>query len=226
MKHLLLFAAAIALSGCVVTIVDDSGPGANAGTGAGAVGGSPATGGASSMGGTPSTGGGGAGTGGSGGTGGSSGCEAPPSPQAFEVGTGESCFARLAPLDVVPMMSGPQGGYHVWFAFGCTTCGADAHVKWGVKDPQTGVIIAQTYDSEAVLPLSPGPFPQFAGIQHGMPGGFFNDPPDPLPPGTHVVMWGDLVDDQGMVLVHDEVEVVIGDVMPWDPCANDPNCNG
>lgn len=225
-----VLAALFALNGCIVKVHDgDTGTGAGNGTGGSAstTGGAPSSGGSNNGGaggaGGLETGGGGS-AGGTGVGGGPPMCDAPPNPAAFEVGTGEVCYTRLADLDVVDMMSGPQGGYHVWFAFGCTDCTADSHIKWGVKDPVTGLVINQTYDSESFFTLSGAPFRQVAGIQHGMPGGFFNDPPDPLPPGTHVIMWAQLLDDQGMVKHEDEVEVVIGDVVPWDPCVNDPNC--
>src|SRR5687768_6189451 len=76
---------------------------------------------AATTGGVGAAGPGGAGPGGAG-SGGSSGCDTPPDPETFEMGTGEHCFARLSANQAVDLISGPQGGYHVWLAIGCADC--------------------------------------------------------------------------------------------------------
>jgi hypothetical protein len=141
----------------------------------------------------------------------------------FEIGTGEKCFARLADGQEIPMMQGPQGGFHLWLAVGCSDCSASAHLKWGVRDPVTGAPIPDTYDSEAFVPLSPGAWPQAAGIFATMPGVVWDpEGSPPLPKGTEVVLWADVLDGT-TVTHHDQVRIIVGDTVPWDPCIEDPN---
>ena len=162
-------------------------------------------------------------TGGEGGVGGMPGCSAPPNPTEFEIGTGEHCFARLEEGEVVPLMQGPQGGYHVWLAFGCQGCDPQLHVKWGVRDPSTGEMIPQTYESEAVIDLVGGPFRQLAGVTVGMPGITW-DPEayPPLPEGTMFELWAQLIGPSGEVLLEDAHELELGPTVVWDPCAENP----
>lgn len=219
-----LFLSLAALLACGTQVTsgsddDDPAAGGESGEGGNTHGGGASQGGS---GGAISTGGSG-GEGGEGGVGGSPGCTAPASPASFEIGTGEHCFARLADGDTVPLMSGPQGGYHVWLAFGCQACEPQLHVKWGVRDPQTGEIIPQTYDSEAVIDLTGAPFRQLAGITVGMPGISW-DPEayPPLPEGTPFELWAQLIGPSGEVLDEEARELVLGPTVVWDPCAETP----
>src|SRR4051812_16305154 len=95
-------------------------------------------------GGTTGGGGSGGGTGASGGSGGAGGdtgtdviCDDPPSPQMFEIGTGEKCFSRLTANQVIPVKQGPQGGFHLWLAMGCSDCPEKVTVLYGLKDKAT-----------------------------------------------------------------------------------------
>lgn len=166
---------------------------------------------------------------GGGGEGGGGGCSKPSGTGDFALGQGEDCFEEVVPGQQVPMFAGPQGGYHVWLAVGCGDCGSSIHAKWGVRDPATGSMLAGTYDNEAVLDLYGDSWRQHAGIVVGMPGlqwDVENDPP--LPPGSAVVVWLQILDDGGAVVREAEIEEVIGQTQVWDPCAedpNDPNCS-
>ncbi|MFO0761788.1 MAG: hypothetical protein U0359_35430 [Byssovorax sp.] len=151
-------------------------------------------------------------------------CDAPPDPQAFEIGTGELCFERLAPMQEVPMMQGPQGGFHVWLAVGCMDCGAKAVVAYGVKDPATGTWLPGTGELKLVLDFSPGAFPQHAGITDFLPGIIW-DPMSVLAKGTHVILSASVLDDSMKPIHSGEVEVVLGDTVMWSPpCDTGPNC--
>lgn len=174
-----------------------------------------------------SEGGGSAGGAGEGGAGGAaaSECETPPSVGSFELGSGETCFEPLVDGATVPLISGPQGGYHLWVAVGCSDCAAQVSLEWGVRDPATGETLANTYSSQGAVSLSGGAWPQAAGMIAGMPGVSWDPEVEPpLAPGTHVILW---VETVGGVSHASEVEVVIGETVSWDPCAetpDDPNC--
>jgi hypothetical protein len=145
---------------------------------------------------------------------------------AFEIGTGETCFETLVDGQEVPLMQGPQGGYHVWLGVGCDDCVDMPILTYGVLDPATGMTLKDTYESQTVLDLSNDAWPQAAGLFTTMPGLSW-DPINYPPPakGTHVILYAKLT-DQSMALLHEgQVEVVVGDVVVWDPCVNDPmNC--
>lgn len=164
------------------------------------------------------------GTGGNGGSGGGSGCDTPANPKTFEVGTGEKCFARVLDGGEVPLMNGPQGGYHVWLAIGCSDCAPVTHLRFGAHDPVTQQPFPGTSDTEQMLPLSNDPWAQRAGVTVYMPGVSWDPENEPPPPkGTHMILWSDSLDAGNQVVHHDEVEIVIGDTQTWDPCAENPN---
>lgn len=166
---------------------------------------------------------GGTAEGGSGGSGGAAACDTPPEPGAFEIGTGEECFSRVADGDEVPLMNGPQGGYHMWLALGCQDCQTPTLLRFGAHDPATGMPLTETYDQQEMVPLHGEGFPQAAGIIVTMPGLSWDpEGQPPLAKGTHVVLWAKAYD--GDQLLHEaQVEVVVGDIQTWDPCADDPN---
>jgi hypothetical protein len=151
-------------------------------------------------------------------------CDPPSSPIAFELGTGEKCFERLTPGGTVPMMEGPQGGYHLWVALGCTDCGAQAHVKFGVDDPATGAPIEGTGPTEQFVDLKGDSWPQRAGIIQGLPGLSW-DPEysPPLPEGTPVRLWIQVFDAGSSIIHEASFDLLIGETLVWDPCAEDPN---
>jgi hypothetical protein len=221
------FSLAAALSACVVVSSGSDGAGAGGGSTSATTGGSGQGGNAQGSGGSgvggQATGGGGAGAGG-----GVPLCDPPAGVSDFEIGTGAKCFEPLAPLDVIPLNQGPQGGYHLWLAIGCADCGDTPVLSWGVKDPATMMTLPNTYDSQAVIDLSNQAWPQIAGIYTFMPGYSFDPVNNPPPaPGTHVILWAKLADGSGTPLHEGQVEVVIGDTVVFDPCAEnpqDPNC--
>lgn len=203
LRHLLLVSALVGLTACQSSVENPSGEGGHANAGGG--------------------GEGGGGAGGSGGTGGSAECAAPASPAMFEIGTGEKCFSRLAASDEVPLLNGPQGGYHVWLAIGCEDCNDPVLLRFGARDPQTGAPFGGMEDLQEMVPLEGAAWPQAAGLTVFMPGLSWD--PEGVPPpakGTHVVLWAEAYD--GAELVHQaEVEVIIGDLQEWNPCAEDPD---
>lgn len=173
---------------------------------------------------------GGAGGGGEGGQGGEAPatCDPPPSPEVFEIGTGEDCFARVQPGQELPLIAGPQGGFHMWVAMSCAGCSAEMHLRYGALDPATGEHFANTYASEGLFELSgDAKSRQRAMLTAGVPGMSW-DPVafPPLEKGAAVRLYVEHLVD-GMVVERSEVDVVVGDTVTWDPCAEDPSmCTG
>lgn len=154
-------------------------------------------------------------------------CTAPDNPAAFEVGTGEACFERLSEGQTVPLMSGPQGGYHVWLAVGCADCAGDVILRYKTLDPATMEPLAGTEaDNEvfAQLDASSG-WAQQAGIQIGMPGSDWDPELDPHPaPGTELILQVQALSASTEELLHEaSVELTIGETMAWDPCDLEPD---
>jgi hypothetical protein len=151
-------------------------------------------------------------------------CTTPPDVGAFEIGTGETCFEALAAEGEVTLMSGPQGGFHVWLATGCTDCGTVVHLKYGVHAIGSTTPLDGTYDEEAMAELTGKDWPQKAGLVVHMPGQNW-DPVTYPPPakGDKVLLWADAYAPNGDLWHHDEVIVTIGDTMEWNPCATNPN---
>jgi hypothetical protein len=167
----------------------------------------------------------GSGGGGEGGQGGGtpSACDAPPSPKAFEIGTGEVCFERLAAGQEVPLVQGPQGGFHVWVAMSCAGCGTEMHLRYGALDPATGEHFENTYPNEGLFELSgDATSRQRAMLTAVMPGVPW-DPVafPPLEKGAAVRLYVEHLED-GMVVERSEVDVILGDTVSWDPCAENP----
>ncbi|XXX77259.1 hypothetical protein WMF30_00600 [Sorangium sp. So ce134] len=226
-----LFAVVLLCLHCGSNVEDGSSDGRSGvsgegGSGTAGEGGSSATGeggGSTGEGGGSTTGegGGSAGEGGGGG-----GCRPPDGPAVFEIGTGETCFERIDDGATFPVMAGPQGGYHLWLAVGCTDCGATVRLRWGVKDPATGDLFESTVPQEAVIALSPGEFPHAFGLPARLPGGVW-DPGAVLAEGTRVILAAEARNDDGSTKHAAQVEVVLGATEAWGlPCSDDPETCG
>lgn len=150
-------------------------------------------------------------------------CTPPAETPEFAIGTGELCFAPLADGDVVPMMNGPQGGFHVWLAIGCTDCGGSVQLSYKLLDPETKELIPGTYDLNEASAVLGGDWPQAAGIQMALPGSDWGDESDqPLAKGTKILVQV-AVEKSGDVLHEGEVQIEIGDTKSWDPCDANPD---
>jgi hypothetical protein len=150
-------------------------------------------------------------------------CTPPAETPDFAIGTGELCFTPLADGDVVPMMNGPQGGYHLWLAIGCTDCGEAVQVSYKLLDPETKELIPGTYELNQASAMLGGEWPQAAGIQVALPGTEWDEESDALPKGTKILMQV-TVDKNGAGTVHEgEVQIEIGETQAWDPCDANPD---
>lgn len=66
------------------------------------------------------------------------GCGADEGTPFFEVGTGESTFEALGEGATVPLIHGPQGGYHVWLGVRHRGLGpGDVILEYGARDATT-----------------------------------------------------------------------------------------
>lgn len=149
-------------------------------------------------------------------------CEAPPAPDAFEVGTGELCFERVSNAEL-PLLAGPQGGYHLFAAIGCADCEADVTFSYVVLDPATNEIFPGTYpDNQWVVAMSgASEWTQAAGLQIGMPGFQWDDTDPPPPKGTPLrlrVTVTDAVDSRSA-----DLDFTLGDTLDWNPCDANPD---
>ncbi len=208
-RYALLFLASLGLAACQGSVTGSSANGGEGGSGEGGNGGN---------GGSTST------TSSSSSTSTGPACDTPAGAGKFEIGTGEKCFEPLAEGDEIPLMNGPQGGYHVWLATGCTDCGTVVHFKYGAHDPATNMPLTGSYDEEAMVELSGAAWPQKAGIVIHMPGLSW-DPMNEPPPakGTQVILWAEAYTPQGDLWHKAEVLVTIGDIQEWNPCIENPN---
>lgn len=151
-------------------------------------------------------------------------CDPPSDPAEFEVGTGEECFERLDAGGAIPLMNGPQGGYHLFVAVGCADCPEEVRISYGARDPQTGEALAGTYESEEVKELGGDDWHQTAGIQLSMPGLSWDETSDPPPAkGTPLVLWAEAKDKSGSSIHTAEIALTIGATVQWDPCEGDGN---
>ncbi|WP_437681839.1 hypothetical protein [Sorangium sp. So ce131] len=194
--------------------------GGSATTGAGGVSTGDGGGGSTGDGGGGSTGDGGGGSTGDGG------CRPPDNPAVFEIGTGETCFTRVEDGATLPVMAGPQGGYHLWLAVGCRACDATIRLRYAVKDPATGDLFPSTAAQEGMVPLGAGEFRRAAGLPALLPGGVWA-PDAVLAEGTRVLLEAEVRDDSGATQHAARVEVVLGATEVWSPpCNPDPETCG
>ena len=168
---------------------------------------------------------GGSGGSGAGGSGGESSCPATPDLEGFVMGTGEHCFEPIEEGSVLPLYAGPQGGYHVWLAIGCTDCGPSVDVEWFAIDPATGEMLEGALFSEQIVDLE-GVWPHATGLIVAMPGDQFDTVTTPPPPaGTRFILHARTWSGPAYEM---NVEVEIGALEMWDPCQMEPDhplCN-
>ncbi|APR86480.1 Hypothetical protein A7982_11829 [Minicystis rosea] len=58
----------------------------------------------------------------------------------LQVGTGEDDFETLGTGVTVPVIYGPQGGSHIWFAARCRALGEHAVLDYSLEDEQGNVV--------------------------------------------------------------------------------------
>jgi hypothetical protein len=151
-------------------------------------------------------------------------CEAPTSPAAFELGTGDTCFERLTPGQTITVFAGPQGGYHVWTSLGCSDCPAKTILEYGVKTADTRAWINDA-PVKLVATLGPGPWAQQAGLRSFLPGDSFSDKEaNARPPvGLHVLLTMRALDAGNAEIHAAEIPLVLGETEELPAAC--PDCN-
>lgn len=147
-------------------------------------------------------------------------CGETPDAPAFEIGTGEVCYEPLRDGQVVPHLTGPQGGYHVWAAVLCPACPpkvvATVYAKLAETDETVGEVTTR------VIELKSG---QTAGLLAYLLGSTA-DPSSHLPEGTQLLVRIELTTLAGEPLHAGERLEELGPVEIWlNQCDPDPeNC--
>ncbi len=147
-------------------------------------------------------------------------CSAPEGAGEFEAGTGEVCFERVEDGGTIPLMEGPQGGWHIWLAVGCTDCGTSAHLRAVVTDPTDGEEVVP--NTEVFADLSSDAWPQIAGLQLSMPDPY--EVGSKSARGTPLAIHVEVLDLETSEVLHEvELSAVLGGTQTWDPCDTNPD---
>ena len=152
----------------------------------------------------------------------SGGCPTPEGASPFEIGTGDTCFERVSAGQTLPVNAGPQGGFHLWTAFGCADCGEKATVQFGAQDPKTKEFLLG-FATKVVVDLQGGDWKQRAGLTAVLPGDAWDQTANKLPTGSHVVLSLSVLGDGGKALHSSEVEVVLGPEVS-SSCSDEDTC--
>jgi hypothetical protein len=122
---------------------------------------------------------------------------------SLQIGGGEACFVALQQGQTVPLIAGPQGGFHLWMGIRCRNCGQNQVVTFGVKDVDGNFTVGQSLSASLTLD-EVGDYRHTAGVQAAMPGDGFADP---AYLGDSFTIWLEMqIDGQ---TVSDEVTVVV-----------------
>mgnify|MGYP000916825285 CR=1 FL=1 len=144
-------------------------------------------------------------------------CGEIPSPPEFAVGTGEVCYEPVRNGQVVPHITGPQGGYHVWVSVVCPACPREVVVTVGARHASSGELVAEA--STRVIELKSG---QAAGLIASLVGST-DDPSSHLPKGTMLRVFAELATLGGEPLHAGEKLVELGELEIWlNLCDPDP----
>jgi hypothetical protein len=117
-----------------------------------------------------------------------------------EVGTGSASFVAIEPGGSVPIVSGPQGGSHIWISARTRGLGPSALVEYGASDIETGELLTWK-GLRQVVALGAG---EDGGEVHGLTG-FLENPNPAGNAGRSARIW---------ILVTDDCNEVMGDDVP------------
>lgn len=126
------------------------------------------------------------------------------------------CFVPLADGDVLPLIAGQQGGYHVWVALICAGCPTEVHSVVGVKLEGQAGWVGET--GERIIELRSE---QFAGL-YALLAGTTDDPASVLAEGTAIRVVVELRSLTGERLFQGEKHVTLGATEVWHNVC-DPN---
>lgn len=134
----------------------------------------------------------------------------------MEVGVGLYEMTVPSPGDVVPLVEGVQGGFHIWLAARCWDCADQVEITFGVREELDG---AWFYDVPIVgisnLTVR-GEVREKTGLYGLMPG----TPDDPWIVGLPAVL--DVTIRDGERTSSRVLDVVVGEPEYWDCPTSDP----
>lgn len=108
----------------------------------------------------------------------------------FQVGSGEDEFEDVDGDDV-DIISGGQGGQHIWISIRCLECGPTGTVRYGVTDVETGTLVTAEGLAEYVELETEDEWRQAVGMT-----GFLAYSGSELD-GRELRLWAELEDDAG-----------------------------
>jgi hypothetical protein len=108
-------------------------------------------------------------------------------PRVVQIGTGEEEFEAIG-AGGVSIMSGDQGGTHVWMSLRCRNLGPRVTVSYGVRDSATGESLSQEHLKQIVELEYTGETNETVGLF-----AFMKDERS-VAPGTAVTLWARVVD--------------------------------
>ncbi|NUO49416.1 MAG: hypothetical protein HOV80_11225 [Polyangiaceae bacterium] len=148
-------------------------------------------------------------------------CGETPNAPEFEIGTGEVCYEPLVEGQVVPHITGPQGGYHVWAAVLCPACPPKVSATVFATLAETGENVGEV--TTRVIELKSG---QAAGLLAYLLGSTA-DPASHLPEGTELLVHVELATLAGEPLYAGQRLEVLGPVEIWlNQCDPEPSTCG
>jgi hypothetical protein len=126
-----------------------------------------------------------------------------PGPPSVEVGTGSAAFVPVEPGGSVPIISGPQGGTHVWISGRTRGLGPSGLVEYGVSDAESGELLTWM-GLRQIVPLDDG---EDGGEIHGL-SAFLSEKDPALNAGRKALVWL-IVTDDCSADIRDEVEATL-----------------
>lgn len=106
------------------------------------------------------------------------------------MGTGQHEFIELSENSMVPIVSGPQGGSHLWISLRTRAIGSNAMIEYGANEINTGELLSWE-GLRYVAALNKG---QHGGEVHGLTC-FFNEKDPAKNTGKTVKLWAILEGD-------------------------------
>lgn len=131
----------------------------------------------------------------------------------LSVGTGEDAYQPVAKGSTIPLMKGPQGGFHLWIALRCDGCKDLAVVEFGARDGASGELLSYPgLQQRVAFPIGGGVDDVSGLVTHVTS----TDPDDYV--GRSAVLWASLrADPEEPAFAEASADVAIGDVEVWNP---------
>lgn len=126
-------------------------------------------------------------------------------PPFFEVGTGESTFEALGEGAAVPLIHGPQGGYHVWLGMRHQGLGpGDVILEYGARDAATSEELMFPGLRAVEADVDPEVVSQTAGLV-----GFLLEDEPLVYDGRRIRLWARATDAQAQALADERDALVV-----------------